>query len=69
MYYLKTFWWQKPWEKGNSKIEILAGSTLMSRFHVGFEIALPLVHVYGDGVTVSVAGVLLVGVAWSFKCD
>ena len=59
----------KTMRKNNLKIQILAGSTLMSRFHVGFEIALPLVHVYGDGVTVSVAGVLLVGVAWSFKCD
>ena len=26
----------------NLKIQILAGNTLMSRFHVGFEIELPL---------------------------
>ena len=28
----------------NLKIQILAGNTLMSRFHVGFEIELPLVR-------------------------
>ena len=29
----------------NSKIQILAGNTLRSRFHVGFEIELPLVTI------------------------
>ena len=29
-------------QKMNLKIQILAGSTLMSRFHVSFEIELPL---------------------------
>ena len=28
--------------KNNLKIQILVGNTLMSRFHVGFEIELPL---------------------------
>ena len=28
------------------KIQILAGNTLMTRFHVGFEIELPLVSTY-----------------------
>ena len=32
----------KTMRKNNSKIQILAGNTLMSRFHVGFEIELPL---------------------------
>ena len=31
-------------QKMNSKIQILAGNTLMTRFHVGFEIELPLVY-------------------------
>ena len=30
----------------NLKIQILAGNTLMSRFHVGFEIELPLVNLF-----------------------
>ena len=30
--------------KKNLKIQILAVNTLMSRFHVGFEIELPLIH-------------------------
>ena len=34
----------KTMRKKNFKIQILAGNTLMSRFHVGFEIDLPLVH-------------------------
>ena len=33
----------KTMRKQNLKIQILAGNTLMSRFHVGFEIELPLV--------------------------
>ena len=32
----------KAMRKTNLKIQILAGNTLMSRFHVGFEIELPL---------------------------
>ena len=32
----------KTMRKTNLKIQILAGNTLMSRFHVGFEIELPL---------------------------
>ena len=28
----------------NLQIQILAGNTLMSRFHVGFEIELPLIQ-------------------------
>ena len=34
----------KTMRKKNLKIQILAGNTLMSRFHVGFEIELPLVR-------------------------
>ena len=34
----------KTMRKKNLKIQILAGSTLMSRFHVGFEIELPLLE-------------------------
>ena len=30
----------------NLRIQILAGNTLMSRFHVGFEIELPLVQFF-----------------------
>ena len=33
----------KTTRKNNLKIQILAGNTLMSRFHVGFEIELPLI--------------------------
>ena len=32
----------KTMSKKNLKIQILAGNTLMSKFHVGFEIELPL---------------------------
>ena len=32
----------KTMRKKNLKIQIFAGNTLMSRFHVGFEIELPL---------------------------
>ena len=32
----------KPMRKINLEIQILAGNTLMSSFHVGFEIELPL---------------------------
>ena len=34
----------KTMRKKNLKIQILAGNTLMSRFHVDFEIELPLVR-------------------------
>ena len=37
-------------QKMNLKIQILAGSTLISRFHVGFEIELPLTSFLIDGV-------------------
>ena len=32
----------------NLKIQILAGNTLMSRFHVGFEIELPLTSLFQE---------------------
>ena len=35
----------------NLKIQILAGNTLMSRFHVGFDIELPLGYVCDDDTT------------------
>ena len=41
MYNTKAVWWQKPLEKELENVN-LAGTTLMSRFHVGYEIELPL---------------------------
>ena len=38
----------------NLKIQILAGNTLMSRFHVGFEIELPLVLKFPQIVTTAI---------------
>ena len=42
-YLLKSILMAKIMRKKNLKIQIFAGNTLISRFHVGFEILLPLV--------------------------
>ena len=39
--------------KNNLKIQILAGSTLMARFHVGFEIELPFKKIVNVGIFVT----------------